>query len=121
MSAPDSPAPASSDSIVRELRGLISSGRLIAGERLPPVRQVAADLGVAVGTAARAYRQLEEEGLVVTRRGGGTRVSESAHELPAEVLDAARQLLDRASRRGVSLDAVMDALRAMARTDDGVS
>lgn len=54
----------------------ITSGHLAAGHRLPTVRQIAADLHVAVGTAARAYRELEEAGLVSTRRSQGTVVRE---------------------------------------------
>lgn len=54
----------------------ITSGHLPAGHRLPTVRQIAADLHVAVGTAARAYRELEEAGLVTTRRSQGTVVRE---------------------------------------------
>jgi len=108
--------PGTANSIAGEFRGLISSGRLIAGERMPPVRQVARDVGVAVGTAARAYRQLEEEGIIVTRRGGGTRVSESAHPLPAEVLESIRQLDARAHAAGIGIEPVITALRAMART-----
>ncbi|MDY7541818.1 GntR family transcriptional regulator [Cryobacterium sp. 5B3] len=52
----------------------ITSGRLAGGHRLPTVRQIAGDLHVAVGTAARAYRELEEAGLVETRRSQGTLV-----------------------------------------------
>lgn len=43
-------------------------------DRLPPVRQLAEDLGLAVGTTARAYRELEAAHLVRSRRGGGNRV-----------------------------------------------
>jgi DNA-binding transcriptional regulator YhcF (GntR family) len=59
----------------RQLAGLIGSGTLAPGDRLPPLRQLAADLGLAVGTVARAYRELESAGLVSSRRGGGTRVT----------------------------------------------
>ncbi len=45
---------------------------------MPPVRQLAGDLGVAVGTVARAYRELEVAGLVRSRRGGGTTVANPA-------------------------------------------
>jgi DNA-binding transcriptional regulator YhcF (GntR family) len=63
----------------RQLAGLIRSGVLEPGGRLPPLRQLAADLGLAVGTVARAYRELESAGLVpglsprasVVRRGLG--------------------------------------------------
>ena len=59
--------------IYRQLRGLIVSGQLGANERLPTVRQTASDLGVAPGTAAKAYKLLEQDGLVVTRTAAGTR------------------------------------------------
>ncbi|MGY1812171.1 GntR family transcriptional regulator [Blastococcus sp. SYSU D00820] len=59
----------------RQFAELIGAGVLDTGERLPPVRQLAADLGLAVGTVARTYRELEAAGLVQSRRGGGTRVA----------------------------------------------
>jgi DNA-binding transcriptional regulator YhcF (GntR family) len=58
----------------RQIATLIATGALADGERLPPVRQLAADLGLAAGTVARTYRELETEGLVATRRAAGTRV-----------------------------------------------
>ena len=54
---------------------LIVSGTLAGGQRLPTVRQLAGDLRVAPGTVARAYKELETAGLLVTRRGAGTRVA----------------------------------------------
>ncbi len=59
----------------RQLADLIAAGRLRPGDRLPPLRQLAGDLGLAVGTVARTYRELEQEGLLTSRRGGGTRVT----------------------------------------------
>lgn len=58
----------------RQLVDLIGAGALGPGQRLPPLRQLAADLGLAVGTVARTYRELEAAGLVRSRRGGGTKV-----------------------------------------------
>lgn len=60
----------------RQLADLVAAGVLRPGDRLPPLRQLAADLGLAVGTVARTYRELELAGLVVSRRGGGTRVAD---------------------------------------------
>lgn len=54
----------------RQFVELIHSGVLSAGDRLPPLRQLAADLGLAVGTVARTYRELEAAELVVSRRRG---------------------------------------------------
>ncbi len=59
----------------RQLDELISTGILVDGQRLPPVRQLAADLSLATGTVARTYAELEKGGLVLSRRGAGTRVT----------------------------------------------
>ena len=79
----------------RQLTELIESAALAPGDRLPPLRQLAADLGLAVGTVARAYRELESAGLVSSRRGGGTRVSAAAPSLS----DSERQQLLRSHAR----------------------
>lgn len=68
----------------RQLSAVIQSGTLAPQTRLPTVRQLAADLGVAAGTVMRAYAALEGEGLVVTRRGGGTAVSDAPPALSDE-------------------------------------
>ncbi len=59
----------------RQFHLLIGTGTLAPGTRLPPLRQLAGDLGLAVGTVARTYRELEAAGLVHSRRGAGTRVA----------------------------------------------
>ena len=56
----------------------VSDGRLPTGTRLPTVRQLATDLGVAANTVARAYRELEADGVVTTRGRNGTIVSSFA-------------------------------------------
>ncbi len=60
--------------IVDEIKGLIATGELSQGTFLPPVRQVAADLGVNLNTVAFAYRRLQKEGLVKVRHGAGAMV-----------------------------------------------
>jgi len=71
---PEDPTPPY-EQLRRQLVDLIEVGQLVAGQRLPPLRQLAGDLGLAVGTVARTYRELEVAGLVRSRRGGGTRVA----------------------------------------------
>lgn len=61
------------EQVRRQLAALIETGQIPHDERLPSVRQLAGDLGLATGTVARAYKELEAAGLVQTRRGGGTR------------------------------------------------
>lgn len=58
-----------------QLIGAIETARLVPGERLPTVRRLAQDLGIAAGTVARAYRELEASGFVETRGRNGTFVS----------------------------------------------
>jgi len=123
MSAPRTPSATDDGSptrdIYRQFRGLIVSGQLGANERLPTVRQIASDLGVAPGTAAKAYKMLEQDGLVVTRTAAGTRVAESAARLPLAVARRIRELVAAAEAAGADLDDVIDVLRVTWRTTVG--
>lgn len=96
-----------------QIRGLIATDQLPAGERLPSVRQLATDLGVAPGTVAKAYRWLEHEGLLQTRIGGGTRVSATASATPRAVVDQAHALARASVETGVGLDDAVRILRAV--------
>ncbi|BDD84353.1 hypothetical protein TPB0596_41160 [Tsukamurella pulmonis] len=110
------------EQIRRQITGHIASGALPVGSKLPPLRQLARDLGIAVGTAAHAYRELEATGLIESRRGGGTRVVGLPHEEPsydAEALRVAAARYADATRHldappQAALDAVVAALRARA-------
>lgn len=117
--APDGTPP--SDQVREQVRALVSSGRLAADERLPPVRQLAADLGVAPGTVAKAYKTLESEGVLVTRVGAGTRVSAQAASTPHEVEAAARALAAVARESDLSLEAALGAVRAVWDDEGAVS
>ena len=61
--------------IVDGIKAMIARGDLAEGATLPPVRQVAADLGVNLNTVATAYRELQSEGLLTIRHGSGAVVS----------------------------------------------
>ena len=63
------------EQIRAQVASLIALGALAPGTRLPTVRSLAADLGIAAGTVARAYRELEQAGLIETRRRNGTVVA----------------------------------------------
>ncbi len=108
-----------SSEIYRQFRGLIASGQLGAGERLPTVRQSAGDLGVAPGTVAKAYKMLERDGIVDTRVGSGTRVSPDAAVLPGAVVRSIRDLIAQAESAGVGSDEIVDALRAIWASREG--
>ncbi len=68
---------------------LAASGELAVGTKLPPVRALAADLGVAANTVARAYRELEQAGVVVTAGRSGTAIATGGDRLVEKVADAA--------------------------------
>ena len=61
--------------VVDEIKSLIARGELSEGSSLPPVRQVASDLGVNLNTVAFAYRNLQQEGLIKIRHGAGAVVT----------------------------------------------
>jgi DNA-binding transcriptional regulator YhcF (GntR family) len=101
---PSAPTPVFEQIADAVVRG-IAEGSLVAGTRLPTVRQLAGDLGVATNTVAKAYRQLESEGHVATLGRNGTVVQAPASRDDADdELWAAAVLLARAAqRRGVDL------------------
>jgi GntR family transcriptional regulator len=106
-----------------QIAGLIATGLLQAGQRLPPVRQVAADLGLAGGTVARAYRELAQAGLVEGGGRHGTLVRSGARTLADDqsgqraLSGAADHLASIARDLGLSDDAVLGVVRnALART-----
>ena len=98
---------------------LVSRGALAPGDRLPTVRQLAEDLGVAPGTVQRAYRELETEGVVESRGRHGTVVSERQRSrLPRDrrqaLRRAASQFIDFAQSIGAQppeIDEALDAAR----------
>lgn len=82
-----------------QLAGMAANGQLPAGTRLPTVRQLAAQLGLAANTVARAYRELESAGLVDTHGRAGTFVAagadhtaQRARELAGHYAEATRRL-----------------------------
>ena len=67
--------------IASQVKYLVASGRLSPGEQLPPVRKLAEELMVNPNTVARAYRELESEGILTTRRGAGVYISNAGSPL----------------------------------------
>ena len=65
------------EQIRARIADLVAAGELPAGTRLPSVRALAGDLGIAPNTVVRAYRELEADGVVRTARGKGTVVADA--------------------------------------------
>lgn len=112
---PDS-AVAPFEQIRRQYAAAINDGALAPGVRLPTVRRLAEDLGIAVNTAARAYKELEAEGRIETRGRAGTVVASRADTAArAEIAAHARTYLAQARRLNVTLEEAVTALRDAAR------
>lgn len=101
------------------IKALIAKGDLREGEALPPVRQLAADLGVNLNTIATAYRELQGEGLIIVRHGSGavvasrTSVERTEDELRKPLRTALTQLVLAGLPRGEIMSIVADELRAL--------
>jgi GntR family transcriptional regulator len=108
----DSPMPPY-EQIRGQIASMVQIGVLAQGTRLPSIRQLANDLGVASGTVARAYRALEGDGVVATRGRHGTVVIQPPVEGEERKLQRSAAALAReAQRLGVSEDGAIAALRA---------
>ncbi|TXL90831.1 GntR family transcriptional regulator [Streptomyces sp. IB2014 016-6] len=111
------------EQIRRQLADLISVGRLREGDRLPPVRQLASDLGLANNTVVRAYRELESAGLVHSRRGSGTRVAAAAGAVDdharAKLAERARDFVTAARLLGTSDEDALAAVRHALASGEG--
>ncbi|MCD2196892.1 GntR family transcriptional regulator [Actinomycetospora endophytica] len=89
----------------------IRSAELPAGHRLPPVRRLAADLGLAANTVARAYRELEQAGIAEGRGTRGTFVVGPPSD-DDELRAAAVQYARRAAEIGATPEGALDVVRA---------
>jgi DNA-binding transcriptional regulator YhcF (GntR family) len=106
-----------------QLARQIGDRTLAVGTRLPTVRRLAADLGLAVNTVARAYRELEESGLVETRGRAGTFVAAAGELVREQAQRAAREYAAIVTGLGLereeALRIVAAALNSRAHEPDG--
>ena len=100
------------EQIRSQIATMAVSGVLPEGTRLPAIRQLASDLGLAGGTVARAYRELEQAGIITTRGRHGTFVEKTVPSAENGELDAAAQLFAiRAVQLGVKPSSAFDSVR----------
>jgi GntR family transcriptional regulator len=119
----DSPVPPY-EQLRAQIATMVASGVLAPGARLPTIRQLAGDLGVAGGTVTRAYRELERDGVITGRGRHGTFVRDrpaAAHapDLGRRLEEAARWFAVQARQLGAdpatALARARDALDGLAR------
>ncbi|GAA1752465.1 GntR family transcriptional regulator [Aeromicrobium alkaliterrae] len=89
------------EQVRRQVAAGAAGGSLPPGHKLPPVRQLAADLGLAANTVARAYRELEADGVIETHGRRGTFIA-SPHLSDPAAVEAAAAYVEVARRSGLS-------------------
>jgi GntR family transcriptional regulator len=97
--------------VMDQIRQRVAAGVLAPGDQLPSVRELASLLLINPNTVARIYRDLEREGILETRRGQGTFISDRA-EAMAEI--------DRVRMLGERLDEVVEQARTFGVPDDAL-
>jgi DNA-binding transcriptional regulator YhcF (GntR family) len=109
-----------SEQVRVQITGAIDGGRLPAATRLPTVRSLAAHLGLAVNTVARAYRELERQGLITTRGRHGTFVAAESSVTREQAAVEARAFIARMRALGVGEAETLAILRRQTdRLGDG--
>ncbi|GIF22234.1 DNA-binding transcriptional regulator YhcF (GntR family) [Actinoplanes tereljensis] len=108
---PYSPTPPY-DQVRRRIATLAADGVLAAGTKLPPVRILAADLGLAANTVARAYRELEAAGLVETRGRAGTVITARATGTSVQAQAAAVAYAERTRALGIPPETALALVKA---------
>ena len=96
------------DQIVRQMKFAVADGALRSGELVPSVRELARDLAINPNTVARAYRQLQDDGVLETVRGTGLAVAAAARrpcqsERTKLIRARLRQVLEEAQRSGLDV------------------
>ncbi len=93
----------------------VAAGELVGGAKLPTVRALAEQLGLAANTVARAYRELEADGIIETRGRAGSFVAPQGDAVQRQALAAARAYVEQARRLGLDDASALDLVRAAQR------
>jgi GntR family transcriptional regulator len=102
--------------LIEQVKHAVETGALRVGDQLPTIRKVAGELVINPNTVARAYRELEHEGVLELRHGSGAFIKESAGGR-ARLLRNAHSLVRSAIERLASLDLTDDELRRVLESE----
>ncbi|MCA9050625.1 MAG: GntR family transcriptional regulator [Planctomycetaceae bacterium] len=99
------------EQIERQVKFAVANGRLPVGERVPSVRELAGQAAVNVNTVARAYRGLQDQGILISLRGTGLAVSAEAPEFCRRsrlnmIRERLSSVLKEALHNGISVDEI---------------
>lgn len=104
--------------IVKQIKALIMSGELKAGDPLPSMRNMAMQMRISLITTKRAYEELERDGFIESYTGKGSFVKAQNMELVREenlkqIEELLQTAMDKAKVAGVSVDELVDILKTM--------
>ena len=104
--------------IVKQIKAMIMSGELKAGDPLPSMRNMAMQMRISLITTKRAYEELERDGFIESYTGKGSFVKAQNQELLREenlkqIEELLQTALDKAQTAGVSVDELIDLLKAL--------
>ena len=108
--------------IVEQVQAYLANGELKPGDQLPTVRQLASELRVNFNTIARAYRMLDEAGLISTQQGRGTYLldqpsAEAIQKLKKETLELqSKRFLKSLAKQGFSAEESQQTLQLLFRS-----
>lgn len=100
------------EQLTTQIQDAVKAGTLAAGTKLPTVRSLATELSVAPYTVARAYRQLEDLGVIETHGRNGTIVSTFGDTTQQQAQLAARAFADRIHSLGVSSETAVNLVKS---------
>ena len=101
--------------VIEQIKRSVALGVLATGEQLPTVKQLALDLTINPNTVAKAYRELERDGVIDTAPGRGSFVKSNgvADSTKAAARDVARDVMDAAVREAKSIGLQADDVRTL--------
>ena len=102
--------------LIEQVKHAIETGAIRAGEQLPSVRQMAEDLVINPNTVARAYRDLEQEGIIELKHGSGAFIRESM-VARSRLMQKAQTVLGTALDRLESFDLSEDEIRRLVENE----
>jgi len=102
--------------LIEQVKHAIATEAIRAGEQLPSVRRMAEDLVINPNTVARAYRELESEGVIDLRHGAGAYISDSVVSR-TKLMQKAQSIVESAVDRLESLDLTEDEVRRLVENE----
>ena len=115
------------DQIKEQIKGLIHSGLVKTGDQLPTIRELSVDLSVNFNTVALAYRDLVNEGVIITERGIGTFVAKTPGEQEMQAIRTEKlhglidSLLNETDRLGYGRDEVEEIFNSLIEKKGGLN